>query len=156
MQKAVVAILTAVCATAQAAAPQPACAPLVTAQQDVIATVEAVFVAAERDDLSGFHAVTTPDFDAYDNGEELRGDALMILIAKAHAAGQKYVWQVTQPEVHVACASAWIKYVNQGSHEDATGRQDLTWLESAVLQFDGSRWRIRFVHSTRAAQRVKR
>ncbi len=35
----------------------------------------------------------------------------------------------------MTCNLAWITYVNQGSVEDASGRQAITWLESAVLEY---------------------
>jgi hypothetical protein len=39
------------------------------------------------------------------------------------------------PEVHIACNFAWVTYVNQGSIEDAPGHQDMTWLESVILEY---------------------
>jgi hypothetical protein len=60
--------------------------------------------------------------------------------------------RITDAEVHVACNLAWITYVNQGSVEDASGRQAVTWLESAILEYSDARWRIRFLHSTRASK----
>src|SRR5580704_6713924 len=117
----------------------------------VIETVKAVFAAAAADDLGKFHAVTTKDFYAYDNGMRFDGDALMQAIQKQHAAGYVYEWNVTQPEVHVAGNVAWITYVNKGSVKNAAGTQQVTWLESMVLEKKSGKWRIHFVHSTRAA-----
>lgn len=117
----------------------------------VVETVKVVFVAAAGDDLEKFHAVTTTDFYAYDNGMRFDGDALMQAIQKQHAAGYVYEWNVTQPEVHVEGNVAWITYVNKGSVKNAKGTQELTWLESMVLEKKDGKWRIHFVHSTRAA-----
>jgi hypothetical protein len=45
-------------------------------------------------------------------------------------------------------------YTNHGSFQDtskkdeAAARRDLTWLESAVLERQGSVWKIRFFHRT--------
>lgn len=117
----------------------------------VVETVKAVFVAAAGDDLGKFHAVTTADFYAYDNGMRFDGDALMQAIQKQHAAGYVYEWNVTQPEVHVVGDVAWITYINKGSVKNAKGTQQVTWLESMVLEKKDGKWRIRFVHSTRAA-----
>ncbi len=77
----------------------------------VLDTVKAVFAAASADDLGKFHAVTTKDFYAYDNGMRFDGDALMQAIQKQHAAGYVYEWNVTQPQVHVAGNVAWITYI---------------------------------------------
>ncbi|HUE42971.1 MAG TPA: nuclear transport factor 2 family protein [Candidatus Sulfotelmatobacter sp.] len=117
----------------------------------VVDTVKEVFVAAAGDDLGKFHAVTTADFYAYDNGMRFDGDALMQAIEKQHAAGYVYEWNVTQPEVHVAGNVAWITYINKGSVKNAEGTKQLSWLESMVLEKKGGKWKIHFVHSTRAA-----
>jgi hypothetical protein len=71
-------------------------------------------------------------------------------IKQGHASGKRWVWSTTDPEVHVACNLSWIAYVNQGSVEDTSGRQALTWLESAILEYSNARWHFRFVHSTGA------
>ena len=117
----------------------------------MVETVKAVFAAAGADDLGKFHSVTTKDFYAYDNGMRFDGDALMDAIKKQHAAGYVYEWNVTQPEVHVAGNLAWITYVNQGAVKKPEGTEKLTWLESMVLEKKDGKWRIHFVHSTRAA-----
>jgi ketosteroid isomerase-like protein len=118
----------------------------------VVDTVKAVFAAAVADDLGKFHAVTTKDFYAYDNGMRFDGDALMQAIQKQHAAGYVYEWNVTQPEVHVAGNVAWITYINKGSVKRPEGTVQVTWLESMMLEKKGGKWRIHFVHSTKAAE----
>jgi ketosteroid isomerase-like protein len=120
-----------------------------TQEVNVVDTVKAVFVAAGADDLDKFHEVTTKDFYAYDNGARFDGDALMQAIKKQHEAGYVYEWNVTQPQVHVAGDVAWITYINEGSVKNASGTQQVTWLESMVLEKKGGRWRIHFVHSSR-------
>ena len=118
-------------------------------QAAVVATMEAMYVAATNDDLSKFHAVAARKFYAYDNGKRFDGDALMELIKSLHAAGKIFVWRVTQAEVQVHGDMAWITYVNEGSVQDASSKKDMAWLESAVLKKYKSKWRIEFFHSTR-------
>jgi hypothetical protein len=134
-------------ATASTRCPSPA-----AAQQAVLAGMNKLFDSVRTEDVAGFRSVTTPDFYAYDGGKRFDGTALFDLIKTGHSQGKKWQWSVTEPDVHVACDLAWIAYVNRGSVEDASGRKDLTWLESGVLQYSNKQWRIRFVHSTRAAQ----
>ena len=135
----------------QAASATSRCAPPATAQSDVVEVMRSMFAVMRVDDLKRFQEIATPDFYAYDGGVRFAGPASLVdLIKKLHASGKRYEWSVTQPEVHVACNVAWITYVNQGSVEDASGRQPVTWLESAVLEYANARWRIRFIHSTRA------
>lgn len=123
----------------------------VSDQEKVIAAVRQLFVAAANDDLTQFHAVTTPDFYAFDVGKRFTGDELMHLIKEAHAAGTTLVWEVTEPQAYVDGQTAWATWVNRGSIEDAAGKKELTWLESAVLRKTDGAWRIHFLHSTRAA-----
>ncbi len=114
----------------------------------VIETVRAIFDAAKADDLDKFHAVTTRGFYMFDQGARFDGDAIMALIKADHAAGKRYDWNVTNPEVHVIGSTAWIAYINDGSVTDASGTQKLQWLESAFLQKEGDQWKIAFFHST--------
>ena len=132
-----------------AAAPKPAAAPAVDKVQ-VTEAVSSMFVAATTDDLAKFHSIAAPDFYAFDGGKRFTGDALMELIKTLHASGKVYVWNVTEPEVHIYRDIAWITYVNQGSIEDASGIKSMTWLESAVLRKENGVWHVLFLHSTRA------
>jgi hypothetical protein len=134
---------------ANAATSKQQCAPAVNAQKEVVGVTTKIFVAARADDLPALVAITTPDFYAYDGGKRFTAQTLMELIKKLHAAGKHYEWNVTDPEVHIACNFAWVTYVNQGSIEDAAGHQDMTWLESVILEYANGQWRARFFHSTR-------
>jgi len=118
-------------------------------ETNVVEAVQSMFVALENDDFARFRSVTSPDFYAFDVGKRFSGDELMALIKKAHADGKIYVWKVTDPEVHIDGTTAWITYINRGSIEDKSGKQNLGWLESAVLRKRNGGWRIHFFHSTR-------
>ena len=125
------------------------CAP--EHNEAVVDALHQFFEAAIHDDDKLFKEVLAPDFYAFDNGKRFDGMQLPQLIKAAHGAGQTYVWSVNDPEVHIACDWAWITYTNRGSVGDASGTQPVSWLESAVLHYQGQRWRIQFLHSTRAA-----
>jgi hypothetical protein len=122
---------------------------LTTDQKKVVDTVSTIFTAARADDVAKFDSVIAPDFYIYDNGARFNGDTVMALIKQLHAAGKRYEWNLTQPDVHISGNTAWIAYVNQGSISDASSTMDQTWLESAFLQKQGGVWRIVFMHSTR-------
>ena len=141
-----------VCANlpSQAAAAASACAPAATAKSDIIGVMDDMFAALRTDNQERLLQLTSPDFYAYDGGMRFTGPAMMDFIKQGHASGKRWVWSITDPEIHVACNLAWITYVNQGSVEDTSGRQALTWLESAILEYSNARWHIRFIHSTRA------
>ena len=118
-------------------------------QEKVVDTVRQMFVALGADDPELFESVTSRDIYAFDVGNRFTGEALLQLVKNAHASGKVYVWEVTDPEVHIDGNSALITYVNRGSIKDATGVKEMSWLESAVLRKNGDAWRIHFFHSTR-------
>jgi hypothetical protein len=118
-------------------------------EEKVIEAVRLMYVALTNDDLTQFNNVTSSDFYAFDVGKRLSGKELMELVKNAHAAGKVYVWQVTEPHVNINGRTAWITYVNRGSLQDAEGKKDLVWLESAVLRKENGVWLIQFFHSTR-------
>ena len=121
----------------------------------VAQTLRDMYAAAMADSAPGMQASFAPDFYAFDGGRRLSAAELEALVKGLHAAGKIYVWTVQEPQVHLVCDTAWITYVNRGSVTDVGGTQALTWLESAVLRYDGGRWRIQFFHSTRVPAPAK-
>jgi hypothetical protein len=125
---------------------------LLTAEQtQIVNTVSVIFAAARADDVAKFDSVIAPDFYIYDGGVRFNGDTIMALIKAQHAAGKRYEWNVTEPDVHISGNTAWIAYVNQGSITDASGTVSQIWLESAFLQKQAGIWKVVFMHSTRVA-----
>jgi ketosteroid isomerase-like protein len=125
------------------------CKAPASADADVTATLRAMYAAARTDDLAAFHAVTTPDFYAFDGGQRFDGDALMNMVKSVHAEGTRIEWSVTQPEVEADCRRALITFVNVGSITMNGKTQPVTWLEAAELHRDGMHWRIHFFTSAR-------
>jgi ketosteroid isomerase-like protein len=120
-----------------------------TAEEAVAQTLRLMYVALANEDTAQLRAVITPDFYAFDGGERFNGDELMTLIKSLHAAGKTIVWTVPEPTVRIEGTVAWITYTNRGSSQDAAGKKDVSWLESAVLLKEAGTWRIQFFHSTR-------
>lgn len=141
-------VLVIVATAASTAAPPPAGTPS-TDEARIQGAVVSMYDAFTRDDRTKFDSVAAPDFYSFDGGKRYTGTELMALIASLHAAGNVYVWQVTEPEVHIDGNMAWITWVNRGSIRNASGTRDVSWLESAILRKGGDGWRIRFFHSTR-------
>jgi ketosteroid isomerase-like protein len=115
----------------------------------IIDIVSAIFTAARADDVAKFDSLLAPGFYIYDGGARFNGDSIMAFIKAQHAAGKHYEWNVTEPDVHINGNTAWIAYVNKGSITDASGTQNLKWLESAFLEKQAGAWKIVFLHSTR-------
>src|SRR6202041_1455780 len=121
-------------------------------QQQVVDTVSTVFTAARADDLAKFDSVIAPGFYIFDGGARVNGDSIMALIKAQHAAGKRYEWNVTEPDVHISGNTAWIAYVNKGSISEASGTVNQNGLESAFLQRQAGVWKIVFMHSTRVSK----
>jgi ketosteroid isomerase-like protein len=123
--------------------------PLTSDQTQVVDTVSTIFTAARADDVAKFDSVIASDFYIFDGGARFNGDSIIALIKAQHAAGKRYEWNVTEPDVHISGNTAWIAYVNKGSITDASGTVNQNWLESAFLEKQAGTWKIVFMHSTR-------
>lgn len=123
--------------------------PITADQAQIVATVSTIFAAARTDDVAKFDSVIAPDFYLYDGGARFNGDTIMAFIKTQHAAGKRYEWNVTEPDVHISGETAWIAYVNKGSITDESGTLNQNWLESAFLEKQAGVWKIVFMHSTR-------
>jgi hypothetical protein len=112
-------------------------------------TVKTIFAAALTEDVAMLDTVIAPDFYICDGGARFDGDGIMTLIKAQHAAGKRFEWNVTEPDVHISGNTAWIAYVNKGSITDASGTTNQKWLESAFLEKQADVRKIVFMHSTR-------
>ena len=146
---AIAAILFAGSAAPATAAPK-ACALLATDQTQISQAIRSIFTALAKDDEAGFSAATSSGFYAYE-GKRVTGPELTALIRKAHEAGRIYEWNLGPIDIHGGCDVAWAAWENHGRVGDATGMKPMTWLESAALHRDGSRWVVDFLHATRVA-----
>jgi hypothetical protein len=118
-------------------------------QRQVVDTVNRIFTAARTDDVAKFDSVIASGFYIYDGGARFDGDTIMTHIKTLHAAGKRYEWSVTEPDVHISGNTAWLAYVNRGSITDTSGTVNQNWLESAFLEKQAGTWKIVFMHSTR-------
>jgi ketosteroid isomerase-like protein len=118
-------------------------------QKQIVSAVNTVFAALRADDRGELDSVVTPDFYLFDGGVRLNADSLMTLMKAQYAAGKRYEWNVTDPDVHVSGNTAWIAYINNGTIGDAAGSAPQQWLESAFLEKQAGIWKIVFMHSTR-------
>src|SRR5258707_1866689 len=83
-------------------------------QTQIVDTVKTIFAAAMTDDVTILNTVIAPDFYIYDGGTRFNGDGIIALIKAQHAAGKRFEWNVTEPDVHISGNTAWIAYVNKG------------------------------------------
>ncbi len=126
-----------------------------TQEQQIVDTVSTIFTAARTDDVAKFDSVIASDFYIFDGGARFNGDSVMAFIKAQHAAGKRYEWNVTEPDVHISGDTAWIAYVNKGSITDASSTAKQNWLESAFLEKRLGNWKIVFMHSTRVPVKLQ-
>jgi ketosteroid isomerase-like protein len=128
---------------------------LTAEQTQIVDRVKTIFAAALTDDVAMLNTAIAPDFYIYDGGTRFNGDGIITLIKAQHAAGKRFEWNVTEPDVHISGNTAWIAYINKGSVTDATGTTNQKWLESAFLEKQSGVWKIVFMHSTRVPVAVE-
>jgi hypothetical protein len=114
----------------------------------VVKTMTGMFAALTVDDGARLAAIFTPDAVEFDGGKRFAGSGLWDLVKAVHGKGIRLVWTVQDADVHFACDTAWIDYINRGSVSDGKTTTPVTWLESAVLVQGRTGWQIRFLHST--------
>jgi len=118
----------------------------------VVDTLRTMYAAAMADDMPRLRAVFAPGAYLFDGGVRFDSvDVLMGMIDGYRSKGAKFVWNVTQPDVHVHCNEAWVAFVNDGSimmPGDAVPTPQ-KWLESADLEKQDGVWKIVFFQSTR-------
>ena len=118
-------------------------------QRHIVDTVSTLFTALRTEDAPKFDSVIAPGVYMFDGGTRFNRETIMTLIKAQHAAGKRYEWNVTEPDVHISGNTAWIAYIDRGSITDASGSVNQQWLESAFLQKQAGNWKIVFMHSTR-------
>lgn len=121
--------------------------------QELVATIERIFAALGGNDHAGLGELLCEDFHAFENGLHVTGRELMDLMSSYHAQGRRYRWSVNSPQIEVQGDLGVVVYVNRGSITETAGDDaiPMAWLETALLRRRGSRWRVAFLHSTRAA-----
>ena len=140
MKPAVALALLTVTAPAFAKCPAP--------DRQVIAdTVQAMFDAAAVDDTAKLATILAPGFYTFDVGTRYDARTFQEAIRDFHRSGKRIAWQVTSPDVHVSCDTAWITYVNKGKLTASGTSTPRIWLESAQLVYTNGAWRVAFLES---------
>jgi hypothetical protein len=92
---------------------------LTNEQTQIVDTVNTMFAALRTDDAAKLNSIIASDFYMFDGGARFNGESIMALIKAQQAAGKRYEWSVTEPDVHISGDTAWIAYVDRGSITDA-------------------------------------
>ena len=125
--------------------------------QELVGTIERVQSALAANDRARLDELLCHDFHAFENGVHMSGQELLEVMSKYHAAGKRYKWSVTSPQVEVQGNLGVVIYENHGFIVEARDAKPVaqSWLESVVLRRQGSAWRLAFLHSNRTARAAK-
>jgi len=126
------------------------CAPSPRDAVEVAQAVKAFYISLQTDDPLRVQELTTPDFFAYDGGMRFTAASLTQYLSEARARRVKFDWNLSDFNTHVSCDEAWTAYQNSGGMGDPDHYTSIVWLESAALARVGGRWRVQFLHSSRA------
>jgi hypothetical protein len=119
---------------------------------EVAQAVKAFYISLQTDDPLRVQELTTPDFFAYDGGMRFTAASLTQYLSEARARRMKFDWNLSGFNTHVSCDEAWTAYRNIGGIGDPDHYTSIVWLESAALARVGGRWRVQFLHSSRAKE----
>ena len=151
-------LIVGVAAWGSAGAQTVRCAASQADEAVVVQTLRTMYAAATVDDMVKLRSVFAPGAYLFDGGIRYDSiDALMGVIHDYRAKGAAFVWNVTQPDVHVGCNEAWVAFVNDGSvmAPGAAVATPTKWLESADLEKRDGVWKIVFFQSTRVPPAAK-
>jgi ketosteroid isomerase-like protein len=120
--------------------------------EELVATIERVQAALAANDRARLDELLCHDFHAFENGVHMSGRELLEIMSRFHAAGKRYRWSVTSPQIEVQGNLGVVMYVNHGSIVEAPGANPVpqSWLETVLLRRQRSGWCLAFLHSTRA------
>ena len=127
------------------------CPDPVAARGDIEQTIHDFFAALRMEDKAPFEQVTTSSFYAFDVGQRFPGATLVDGVVEALGNGVEINWNLGPMDTTVRCDVAWSQWENSGSAGTPPDVRPVRWLESAVLVHDGTRWKLDFFHSQRAA-----
>lgn len=122
-----------------------ACAP---ATADPVQTIRDMYAAATAGDRAKTLAAFAPGAYLFDGGERFTPEGITDQLLKIEAAGTKPLWHVEESESHASCDIAWATWTNRGSFTTASAVTPRVWLESAVFEWRGGAWKVRFFQST--------
>jgi ketosteroid isomerase-like protein len=113
--------------------------------------LESFLDAMREQDRRRWRGLISSDFIAYDAGLIFRGEELFDFVGAGIEQGRAYSWHVAKLRVVEHGDWALATYLNRASQRAHEAGPRLAWLESALLERDCGRWRLKFFHSTAAS-----
>jgi len=128
------------------------CASSPADAQAVDRAIRSYFEALAADDEAAASRLTTPNFYSFDAGQRFTGPELSAAVEQIHQRGTVLQWNIGPIDTHFDCNTAWAAWENVGAAGPAGAVKPVKWLESAMLRREQGRWRLEFLHSSRAQQ----
>ena len=116
-------------------------------KHDVITTLDAFYIAAERGSREALERLTTSDFHLFEEGKDITRSQVVGMMQAMHDKHVQYHWNVEEPHVQVDCSLASVTYINRGSITKNGQSEPATWLESAILRDTAGVWQVQFLQS---------
>ena len=111
-------------------------------------SIQSFYDALAKDDRAAFGRTVTRDFQAFEQGKRYTADTLFKAIEDSHRTGRLINWNLRAVTVRVDCDTALATWDNRGSAGVPPNIAPRNWLESAVMRWSPTGWRMEFLHST--------
>jgi len=118
-------------------------------KDSIEASISKFFDGLSQIDANKLKAYTTDDFILLENGQLWNIDTLVNKMSDPKNAGIKRVNKFQFIKTEQNGTVAWVSYHNSADFSLNEKKQTVNWLESAVLQKENGRWKIKLLHSTR-------
>ena len=118
-------------------------------KDSIEASISKFFDGLSETDANKLKAYTTDDFILLENGQLWNIDTLVSKMSDPKNAGIKRVNKFQFIKTEQNGTVAWVSYHNSADFSLNEKKQTVNWLESAVLQNENGRWKIKLLHSTR-------
>jgi ketosteroid isomerase-like protein len=117
--------------------------------QNVEKALRDFFTAISEFNYQGLRDVCTSDYQLLEDGLVWNADSLIKAI-KSFEGEAKIVYNFEDIKTKIIGQIAWMSYRNEAVMTNTkTGEADnLKWVESAVFEKDGNRWKMALLHST--------
>ncbi|RPD46535.1 DUF4440 domain-containing protein [Paracnuella aquatica] len=118
-------------------------------QQAIQATIVGFFNGLSLLNADTLRYYTTADFELLEDGEQWTMDTLLNKMAPMKGSNVIRINSFNFLTTRIHGNTAWVSYDNTADYQLGEKRQQVRWLESAVLVKNKDRWIIQLLHSTK-------
>src|SRR6478672_4450281 len=119
-----------------------------TDQPKIQSAVSGFFNGLSLFNADTLHYYSTDDFHLLEDGEIWNLDTLINKIMPRKNAGVTRINHFEFIRTEQQGNMAWVSYLNTAAFSKGEKRQEVKWIESAVLVKEKGKWKIQLLHST--------